>query len=303
MASEAASLAGHLGLSKLTCLYDDNAVTLAAGTAMTFSENRAARFEAYGWHTVLSVEDGNDLVAIEAALQAAREQTTRPSLILVRTHIGYGSPEQGHFQSPWLAPRRGRRAQDQGKTRLAHRNRTSWYPTPPWRTFAMPWNAGHAMKPTGVCAWTAYTQAFAELSQELQQRLSGELPSGWEADIPVFPTDAKGLATRDAGAKVMNAIAPRLPALSGGSADLDPSTKTVLKGLGDFTRRQCRAPINKAPTPAAGARSVATCTSVYASTRWAPSSTAWPPMAVSLPMARPSWSSPTTCARPCAWRH
>lgn len=232
VASEAASLAGHLGLGKLTCLYDDNTVTLAAGTAMTFSEDRALRFEAYGWHTV-SVADGNDLTQINAALQAAWEQTARPSLILVRTHIGYGSPEQDTFKahgSPLGVD-------DVRKTK----EKLGW-PTEP--DFLIP-DAALAHFRNAVehgaqneAAWRvrmdAYTKAFPELSHELEQRLNGELPSGWDADIPVFPADAKGLATRDAGAKVINAIAPRLPALSGGSADLDPSTKTALKGLGDF---------------------------------------------------------------------
>lgn len=232
VASEAASLAGHLGLGKLTCLYDDNTVTLAAGTAMTFSEDRALRFQAYGWHTV-SVADGNDLTEINAALQAARDETARPSLILVRTHIGYGSPEQDTFKahgSPLGA-------QDVRKTK----EKLGW-PTEP--EFLIPDVAlAHFRKAVergaqNEAAWharmDAYTKAFPELSRELQQRLNGELPLGWDADIPVFPADAKGLATRDASAKVINAIAPRLPALSGGSADLDPSTKTALLGLGDF---------------------------------------------------------------------
>ncbi|MGE8099388.1 transketolase [Pseudomonas fluorescens] len=232
VASEAASLAGHLGLGKLTCLYDDNAVTLAAGTAMTFSEDRAQRFEAYGWHTV-SVADGNNLMAINAALQAARAQSTRPSLILVRTHIGYGSPEQDTFKahgSPLGVD-------DVRKTK----EKLGW-PTEP--DFLIPAAAlVHFRKAVehgarNEAAWRvrmdAYTKAFPELSHEFEQRLNDELPSDWDADIPVFPADGKGLATRDASAKVINAIAPRLPALSGGSADLDPSTKTALKGLGDF---------------------------------------------------------------------
>ncbi|MGF6149071.1 transketolase [Pseudomonas fluorescens] len=232
VASEAASLAGHLGLGKLTCLYDDNAVTLAAGTAMTFSEDRAQRFEAYGWHTV-SVADGNNLMAINAALQAARAQSTRPSLILVRTHIGYGSPEQDTFKahgSPLGVD-------DVRKTK----EKLGW-PTEP--DFLIPAAAlVHFRKAVEHGAWNeaawrvrmdAYTKAFPELSHEFEQRLNDELPSDWDADIPVFPADGKGLATRDASAKVINAIAPRLPALSGGSADLDPSTKTALKGLGDF---------------------------------------------------------------------
>ncbi len=232
VASEAASLAGHLKLGKLTCLYDDNGVTLAAGTCITFSEDRARRFEAYGWHT-LSVADGNDVAAIDAALQAARADTTRPSLILVRTHIGYGSPEQDSFKvhgSP-LGP------DDVRKTK----QNLGW-PTAP--DFLIPdaalvhFRAAVERGAHEEAVWdermSAYARVFPDLSAELQPRLQGELPPGWDTDIPVFPADAKGLATREASGTVMNAIAPRLPALAGGSADLDPSTKTALKGLGDF---------------------------------------------------------------------
>ncbi|MGH8795711.1 MAG: transketolase family protein, partial [Caldimonas sp.] len=232
VASEAASLAGHLKLGKLTCLYDDNHVTLAAGTDITFSENRALRFEAYGWHTV-SVADGNDLAAINAALIAARTETARPSLILVHTHIGYGSPEQDSFKahgSPLGVD-------DVRKTKQA----LGW-PTEP--DFLIPDEAlahfREAMKrgAQNESAWnmslSAYIRAFPEMAAELEYRLRDELPPGWDADIPFFPSDAKGLATRDASGKVMNAIAPKLHALTGGSADLDPSTKTALKGLGDF---------------------------------------------------------------------
>ena len=232
VASEAASLAGHLKLGKLTCLYDDNYVTLAAGTDITFSEDRARRFEAYGWHTV-AVADGNDLDAIDAALRAARAETTRPSLILVRTHIGYGSPEQDSFKahgSPLGA-------EDVLRTKM----KLGWPAQP---QFLVP-DAALARFRESVgrgandeAAWNdrmnGYAAMFPDLAQELQRRLRDELPSGWDADIPVFAADAKGLATRAASGKVMNAIAPRLPALTGGSADLDPSTMTALKGLGDF---------------------------------------------------------------------
>ncbi len=232
VASEAASLAGHLKLGKLTCLYDDNRVTLSAATDITFSENRALRFEAYGWHT-LSVEDGNDLAAIDAALQAAHTETARPSLILVRTHLGYGSPEQDSFKahgSPLGAD-------DVRKTK----QKLGW-PTEP--EFLIPdaalahWREALDRGAAAEAEWSgrldAHANAFPELATELRIRLRDELPIGWDADIPVFPADAKGLATREASGRVMNAIAPRLPALSGGSADLDPSTKTALKGLGDF---------------------------------------------------------------------
>ncbi|HUF21271.1 MAG TPA: transketolase [Burkholderiales bacterium] len=233
VAAEAASLAGHLKLGKLTCLYDDNRVTLAAGTDISFTEDRAARFEAYGWHTVV-VADGNDLAAIEAAIDAARAETTRPSLILVRTHIGYGSPEQDSFKA---------HGSPLGTDDVRKTKQKLGWPTEP--DFLIPDAAlKHFRKSVergaqDEAAWnermSTYARKFPDQFQELQCRLRGELPLGWDTDIPAFPADARGLATRDASGKVMNAIAPRLPALTGGSADLDPSTKTALKGLGDFS--------------------------------------------------------------------
>jgi transketolase len=235
VASEAASLAGHLQLGKLICLYDDNYVTLAAGTDMTFSEDRAARFEAYGWQTI-KIEDGNDLATIDAALAAARAETTRPTLILVRTHIGYGSPEQDTYKahgSPLGV-------EDTKKTK----ENLGWpveppflVPEPAMRHFREALDLGAHAEAQWNERMQAYAKAFPELAAELQGRWRGELPAGWDKDIPVFPADAKGMATRVAGGKIMNAIAPNLPALSGGSADLDPSTHTALKGMGDFNPR------------------------------------------------------------------
>ncbi len=232
VASEAASLAGHLRLGKLVCLYDDNAVTLSAGADITFSENRAKRFEAYGWQT-LAVTDGNDIAAIGAALDAARAEIARPSLILVRTHIGYGSPEQDSCKahgSPLGV-------EDVKKTKQT----LGWPAEPP---FLIPPTAlAHFRKALARGAqaeaeWNGrldvFTKTFPGLATELHDRLRGELPSGWDANVPVFAADARGIATRTASGKVMNAIAPKLPALGGGSADLDPSTYTALKGLGDF---------------------------------------------------------------------
>jgi transketolase len=233
VSSEAASLAGHLKLGKLIYLYDDNHVTLSAGTDLTFTEDRARRFEAYGWH-ILSVADGNDLAAIDTALRAARGETQRPSLILVRTHIGYGSPhKQDSFEahgSPLGVD----------EVRLTKEN-LGWPIAPP---FYIPEPArGHFPKAIvrGKLAETqwrdklsTYAQAFPELAIGFQQVMRDELPPTWDRDIPVFPTDAKGLATRVAAGKVMNAVAARLPALIGGSADLNPSTHSALAGLGDF---------------------------------------------------------------------
>jgi transketolase len=230
--AEAASLAGHLKLGKLICLYDDNYVTLSAGTDITFTEDRAAHFRAYGWHTIL-VEDGNDLAAIAAALTQAREETRRPSLILIRTHIGYGSPEQDSFKA---------HGSPLGVDEVRKTKEKLNWPVEP--AFLVPDAAlAHFREALergakNEAAWNdrlaTYTHAFPELASELQSSLRGELPAGWNADIPVFPADAKGIATREASGKVMNAIAPKLPALTGGSADLDPSTKTALKGFGDF---------------------------------------------------------------------
>ncbi len=236
IASEAASLAGHLQLGKLIYLYDDNTVTLSAGTDITFTENRAQRFDAYGWHTQL-VQDGNDLSAIEQALSEARAETKRPSLILVRTHLGYVSPnKQDSFEahgSPLGAE----------ETRLTKLN-LGW---PEESSFHIPeavqkhyWQAtekGAQSEAEWQEKFSSYAAAHPEAAAELQQLISGEhgaSPSGWDAGIPDFPADAKGIATRVASGKVMNAIVPHLPALIGGSADLDPSTYTALKGAGDF---------------------------------------------------------------------
>ncbi len=233
VASEAASLAGHLALGKLTCLYDDNYVTLAAGTDITFTEDRAKRFKAYGWH-VQSVEDGNDLEAIEKAIKRARRKKDQPSLILVRTHIGYGSPVQDSFKahgSP-LGP----------DNVVATKQKLGW-PTEP--AFLVPEEAlakfreaekkGKGAEAGWKRRWNKYVKAFPELAAELQASLEGKLPAGWDADVPEFPADAKGMATRVAGGKVLSAIAPKVPAVTGGSADLDPSTHTAVKGLGVFS--------------------------------------------------------------------
>jgi transketolase len=232
VASEAASLAGHLKLGKLVCLYDDNYVTLAAGTDITFSEDRARRFEAYGWQTI-HVADGNDINAIGAALDEARADTTRPSLILVRTHIGYGSPEQDSFKahgSPLGV-------EDVKKTK----QKLDWplqpdflVPEDALKHFREAQDAGAKAEQAWVECMQAYAKAFPELANELKDRLAGTIPDGWDSDIPVFPADAKGMSTRVAGGKVMNAFAAKLPALFGGSADLDSSTFTNLKGEGDF---------------------------------------------------------------------
>jgi transketolase len=233
VSAEAASLAGHLKLGKLIYLYDDNHVTLSAGTDLTFTEDRARRFEAYGWH-IQSVSDGNDLEAVDRALRAARDETERPSLILVRTHIGYGSPDkQDSFESHGSPL--GVEEVRLTKEKLGWPAEPPFYIPEPARThFRQAIERGKSAETEWAGKFSAYARAFPDQAKAFQQVVDGQLPAGWDRDIPVFPADAKGISTRVAGGKVMNAVAPRLPALIGGSADLNPSTMTALPGLGDF---------------------------------------------------------------------
>lgn len=233
VAAEAASLAGHLRLGKLIYFYDDNRITLAATTELTFTEDRAQRFTAYGWH-VQTVADGNDLEAIHNALEMARSTADKPSLIIVKTHIGFGSPHKQDTFEAHGSPL------GEDEVRLTKEN-LGW-PTAP--NFIIPEEALHQFRqalPRGKEAeekWdamlSAYAREYLELARELRLAMEGNLPDGWDADIPSFPADPKGMASRAASGKVMNAIVPRLPCLVGGSADLDPSTLTALKGMGDL---------------------------------------------------------------------
>jgi transketolase len=241
IASESASLAGHLKLGKLVYLYDDNHVTLSAGTDITFTEDCAQRFAAYGWHTE-SVEDGNDIAAIERALNRARADTKRPSLILVRTHLGYGSP---HKQDSFEAHGSPLGIEEVCLTK----QNLDWPTEPPFLIPAAALERFRQALERGARAeqeWNArlaqYAQLFPDLASELQLAIRGELPAGWDTDIPAFAADAKGMATRVASGKVMAAVAPRLSTLIGGSADLDPSTHTALKGFGDFEPAAIAAP-------------------------------------------------------------
>jgi transketolase len=234
VASEAASLAGHLGLGKLVVLYDDNRITIEGGTGLAFSEDVERRFAAYGWHT-LCVEDGNDLGALEAALAEARDEKARPSLVRVRTHIGFGSPakqDTADAHGSPLGPEEARRAKE-----------ALGWPTEP--AFLVPDGArepyARAAKASSDARtrWEAmlarYAEAHPAQAADLRRRLSGELPEGWESHLPAFSPDPKGTATRVSGGKVLNALAKVLPELVGGSADLAPSTKTLIDGEQDFS--------------------------------------------------------------------
>lgn len=233
VASEAASLAGHLKLGKLIYLYDNNHISLAASTNLTFTEDRAKRFEAYDWHTQ-TVEDGNDLAAINRALAAARNEPNRPSLILVRTHLGYGSP---HKQDTFAA--HGSPLGEE-EVKLTKQN-LGWPVEPPFyipdqvlEHFRQALDQGKQAEKEWDTRFAAYAEAFPRLARELAQRIRGELPEGWDTELPTFPADIKTMATRVASGHTLNAVAPKLPTLIGGSADLDPSTHTALQGMGDF---------------------------------------------------------------------
>ena len=237
IASEAASLAGHLRLGRLIYLYDDNRVSLAGETALTFTEDPVRRFEAYGWQ-VQSVRDGNDLAAVERALAAAQQEAERPSMIVVRTHLGYGSPhKQDNFEAHGSPL-------GEEEVRLT-KQKLGWPTEPPFHVpepalehFRKTQERGKKAEAKWRALLSAYRKEFPALAEELRRAMDGKLPQGWDADIPRFPADAKGMATRTASGKVLNAVAPRLPLLMGGSADLNPSTQTALQGMGDFQSPQ-----------------------------------------------------------------
>ena len=233
VSAEAASLAGHLRLGKLICLYDNNHVTLSAATDLTFTEDVQKRFNAYGWHTQ-SVNDGNNLEAIESAIQNAKNNQGSPSLILVRTHLGYGSPNKQDTFEAHGSPL------GEEEVRLT-KEKFGWPLEPAFHIpeaalahFRKAVEKGRREETKWEQRFSLYEQAFPDLAFELHQLMQAELPEGWDGDIPIFAPDAKGMSTRVASGKVMNAIAPRLPTFLGGSADLDPSTYTALIGRGDF---------------------------------------------------------------------
>lgn len=237
VSSEAASLAGHLGLGNIIYLYDDNHISIEGNTNITFQEDTAQRFEAYGWH-VQVLEDGNDIRAIEEAIEQARQETGRPSLIKVRTHIAYGSPNKvdtaGAHGSPLGA--------DEVKAVK------KFFHFDPDQSFVVPGKVLEYFRNIGEkgmekeAAWNklydAYRQKYPQLAMEYEDGLSGKLPASWEKKVPSFQvSDGKDgkLSTRVASGKVLNAIAASLPGLIGGAADLAPSTETNLKEYSAFS--------------------------------------------------------------------
>ena len=233
VAAEACSLAGHLGLGKLLVFHDDNHISLAGTTSLAFSERVGDRFAAYGWH-VQHVDDGNDVAALGAAIEAARRESARPSLVGVRTVIGFGAPHKQDTFEAHGAPL--------GPDELRAAKEHLGWPLEPG--FLVPQDAAARFREaiargaTAQREWDArmdrYAQAFPAEATTLRRVLAGKLPARWDAELPTFPADPKGLATRKASEAVLQALAPRLPELFGGSADLNPSTFTWLKGCGDF---------------------------------------------------------------------
>jgi transketolase len=232
VAMEAASLAGHLRLGKLICLYDSNRISLAASTQLSFTQDVGRSFEAMGWQ-VLRVDDGNDLAAVSRAIADAKAESARPSILVVRTQIGFGSPKQGTF---------GVHGSPLSAEQVVETKRTLGYPST--EPFFVPDDAlthfreavgrGRAAEAQWRTRLDAYASAFPDLAAEWRRTLARELPEGWDADIPVFGANDKPIATRAAGGKVLGAIAARVREVVGGSADLNPSTETALKGAGDF---------------------------------------------------------------------
>lgn len=231
VASEAASLAGHLRLGKLIYLYDDNNVTIEGFTNLAFSENVPQRFAAYGWHT-LTVEDGNDLDAIERAISAAQSVADRPSLISIKTTIGYGMPTAGTRKAHSDAP--GEEAVRETKRHLGWpEDKTFYVPDEALAHFREAVERGARAEEEWHRLVERYEREHAELGRTWRTTMSGELPEGWEDHLPKFE-DAKPMATRQASGEVLNALAPHLPMLIGGSADLGPSNNTDIKGSGSF---------------------------------------------------------------------
>jgi transketolase len=233
VASEAASLAGHFKLGKLIYLYDNNRITLAGETALNFTEDAGKRFEAYGWH-VQSIEDGNDIEAISKAIHAAQNETSRPSLISVRTHIAYGSPHRQDTFEAHGSPLGPEEVIATKKNLGWPLDLTFYIPDEALAHFRKALDKGRGLEGEWKAKLESYGKVYPELRMEWDQWMNSILPKGWDKDIPVFPPDSKGIATRAAGGQVINAIASQVPSLMGGSADLNPSTNTAMKGRGNF---------------------------------------------------------------------
>lgn len=235
VSAEAASLAGHLGLSRLICIYDDNRITIEGNTDITFTEDVAMRFDAYDWH-VIRVEDGNDVAAIEAALKEAKDEKERPSLIILKTHIAFGSPNKQDTADAHGAPL--------GEEEVCLTKECLKFPTD--QVFCIPEAALDACRKSidsgreAESRWQetlkAYTKAHPKLAEQWLNAVTGFLPNELEDKLTEFPVDDPPVATRAASGTVLNALAKEVPTLIGGSADLAPSNKTFLNDAHEFQK-------------------------------------------------------------------
>lgn len=232
VACEAASLAGHLGLGKLICLYDANDITLDGPTDLAFSEDVCARYESYGWQ-VLKVEKGDsDLEGIALAIAAGKAEATKPTLIWVHTTIGYGSPNKGGTASSHGSPL-GDEEITLTKKALGWDEGQGPVPVAVKEHMALPGQAGAVANAKWKELFAGYEKEFPKLAAQWKLAMSGQLPEGWDAELPTWDV-GESLATRSAGGKVQNAIAKKVPWLLGGDADLSCSTKTAVAGGGSF---------------------------------------------------------------------
>ncbi|MGE5399446.1 MAG: transketolase [Ignavibacteriales bacterium] len=233
VASEAASLAGHLRLGKLIVFYADNEITIEGGTDLAFSEDRCARFAAYGWNTQL-VEDGNDIEAIHRAISAAKSEKDRPSFIEVQTHLGFGSPHKQDTASAHGEPL-GDEEVRLTKQALGWPSDPAFYiPEEALNHFRLAVKRGKDKQELWQAKFNLYADRYPELAKEFQRVMSGKLPRVWKRYIPSFTEQQGPIATREVSGKVLNALASYIPELMGGAADLAPSTHTIIEGEGNF---------------------------------------------------------------------
>ncbi len=236
VASEAASLAGHLKLGKLLCLYDDNSITIEGSTDLAFTEDVGKRFEAYGWH-VRRINQGDEPQVIASAIDAAKRETTRPSLLCIKTHIAHGSPNKQDSSSAHGSPL-GEEEIRLTKKALQWPSQDQFYvPEEALEYMRRCVDQGSAREQEWNGRFEAYQRNYPELAKEWEQMMSGTLVAGWDAALPNFSVD-KPVATRSASGEVLNAIVEKIPALVGGSADLGPSNNTNLKGYPDLNSEQ-----------------------------------------------------------------
>jgi len=235
ISSEAASLAGHLGLGKLICIYDDNDISIEGSTEITFTEDVALRFKAYHWH-ILNVDDGNDIDAIYNAIQAAKAQTGRPSLIVLRTHIAYGSPNKQDTADAHGAPLGDEEVRLTKKSLGLPEDALFNIPDAVRQHFTQCVENGRKAEAVWQEKFQNYNKKYPDMAIKWVDAMSGFLTTGWDEDIPEFSISDGPIATRAASGKVLNAIASKLPTLIGGSADLAPSNKTFLNTSHEFQK-------------------------------------------------------------------